>query len=620
MCIRDRYMGILQQSRQEEEWNQQRISKKNKKPSISLLSQFQLQMFEPAEQKKSFSSVLDANNTDVFIAEHDHHITRPVCVKQANLLLDYSHNTNDLKKVHVSLFSEFMQVKIVEECDLPFKSLRVNLIFSILDRSQQHENGMQGFQLSGKGKKMKFYSEHYDDIEDWYLRLSNICINRKLNHDYKLTKLLGVGGFSKVYEGLCHRDGKNYAIKSIRKTLFKQSKKEIFALMQSIKIWRRLDHPNIAKLFQVYEGENHVFLVMELLSGHDLSEVVHVDGPFSVESTRDVIHQILSGLNYLHNMGYVHRDLKPHNVVFADNERKVVKLIDFGFLDFASSKYPIFSKCGTIGYVAPEVLSKSKVSPTPSLDIYSLGCVFYYCLYGKSPFKNQDQKIEHERNAKGIIELPEMLIKKVNESGLDLLTVMLSRYPEGRASTTDCLKHVFFTTDYNDGKSPDKMESLARLSFSLLQGDFEDEEKDEHGEDRGYILRERDRAKKKEDVAQLAGDMFSPCDSPLKVVKTTGFGGFSDALSLLENVQKMRRSGSAVRKHSQRIELDSATLGEESPTFCSSVALLMDNIKLNQAFSNKPIQLSDKSSSLYFSHLESITNKRKTMQFGKNTL
>ncbi len=90
----------------------------------------------------------------------------------------------------------------------------------------------------------------------------------------------------------------------------------------------------------------------------------------------------------MNNYGIVHRDLKPENIIYDQNNRKI-KIIDFGFATHFTSESHIYPSCGTPGYVAPEVLDKSKILITPQIDIFSLGITIYYLVYGKMPYSSK---------------------------------------------------------------------------------------------------------------------------------------------------------------------------------------------------------------------------------------
>lgn len=117
----------------------------------------------------------------------------------------------------------------------------------------------------------------------------------------------------------------------------------------------KLDHPNLNKLFEVFEWKNQYVLIMELCEGGDLFKKIQRQQTFPESKVADIMKQILSGVVYLHSMNIVHRDLKPENMLY-DNEGKMIKLTDFGTAVEMSNKRKLSSFVGSPYYIAPEVI------------------------------------------------------------------------------------------------------------------------------------------------------------------------------------------------------------------------------------------------------------------------
>ena len=144
-------------------------------------------------------------------------------------------------------------------------------------------------------------------------------------------------------------------------------------------ILKLLNHPNIIKLHSVYEGQNHVYFVLDLLSGGELFERIMEKGHYSERDTAALFVQIIRALSYLHSIGIMHRDIKPENLIFREKDSYELVLADFGLAEFANKKDKIFKRCGTPGYVAPEILN-DKPYDTKS-DIFAAG-VLLYIMFG----------------------------------------------------------------------------------------------------------------------------------------------------------------------------------------------------------------------------------------------
>jgi len=205
---------------------------------------------------------------------------------------------------------------------------------------------------------------------------------KKLENDYQLLNPpLGQGSFSVVYEGV-DKSGNHFAIKSINK---RHIKKDL--LSREIQIMKKLNHENILKCKDVYESEEKIYLILELVKGGELYDYI-VEKEFNEDEARDVVLQLLSAIEYLHGNGIAHRDLKPENVLCIDKstgEKRVlqIKVADFG-LSKQFSADDLKSRCGSPTYVAPEVIESTTYNE--AVDMWALGVITFVLLTGCFPF------------------------------------------------------------------------------------------------------------------------------------------------------------------------------------------------------------------------------------------
>ena len=209
--------------------------------------------------------------------------------------------------------------------------------------------------------------------------------------DYKLLNSVARGGMSTIYAAKDKLSGEIHAIKVL--SLSKTDKASyLLRFQREATITQRLNHPNIVRVFGVFSGtdgqtEVH-FMAMELLQGHDLFEIVNADGPLPCRKAVEFIRQAALGLEYAHNAGLVHRDIKPGNLFLSDDQ--TVRILDLGLAqDFDSEENLTrdFNErvLGTADYLAPEQAADSHTVDTRA-DIYSLGCSLYFLLTGQPPF------------------------------------------------------------------------------------------------------------------------------------------------------------------------------------------------------------------------------------------
>lgn len=134
--------------------------------------------------------------------------------------------------------------------------------------------------------------------------------------------------------------------------------KDTNRLKMELEILRKLDHPNIVRLFEWYEDVKCFYLVMEVLKGGELFDRIVEFGYLDEEQARQLFNSITRAINYCHKCNIVHRDLKPENFMTLDKDSWDIKLIDFGLAkNFKVNTDILTTKAGTPYYIAPEVMS-----------------------------------------------------------------------------------------------------------------------------------------------------------------------------------------------------------------------------------------------------------------------
>jgi len=196
-----------------------------------------------------------------------------------------------------------------------------------------------------------------------------------------------------------------------------------YYVLNEIDILTSLSHPNIVVLEEVYQDDSHLYLVFEYLKGGDLLDAISRKGKFSEKDAAKSLIGVIDALNYCHNSGVVHRDIKLENL-FYDNvdSSSIVKVGDFGlaFNDPQSDQPVMTTVCGTLAYTAPEIINQEKY--TPAVDAWSIGVVIYFLLSGSSPFKSSLSMTEEDVKHKikeCQFSFPEELWKGVSSEGTD---------------------------------------------------------------------------------------------------------------------------------------------------------------------------------------------------------
>ncbi len=161
----------------------------------------------------------------------------------------------------------------------------------------------------------------------------------------------------------------------------------------------------------------------------------------------------------MHSRNIMHRDLKPENILFRYTDKYQCVIADYGLAEFADSEEYLFVRCGTPGYVAPEVINikDMKTKYTPACDVFSLGLIFHLLLFGKSLFKGKTYNEILNQNRSCTYDLEAAEYQKVDELSMDLLKKMLKTNPEERITAEQALSHPYFKDDYFDEKKKEQL-------------------------------------------------------------------------------------------------------------------------------------------------------------------
>ena len=202
---------------------------------------------------------------------------------------------------------------------------------------------------------------------------------------YELSDRLGVGGMSTVVRAFDERLEREVAIKLLAEHLADDSQ-FVARFRREALAAARLVHPNIVQVFDFgLDPDSHRhYIVMELVRGRSGAEILRDEGVLGVQEALSMVLQACRGLDYAHRNGVVHRDVKPGNLLRAEDG--VVKLADFGIAKAVSDESAITqvgSVIGTAAYLAPEQASGEQVGPPA--DLYALGVVTYQFRSGRLP-------------------------------------------------------------------------------------------------------------------------------------------------------------------------------------------------------------------------------------------
>lgn len=205
---------------------------------------------------------------------------------------------------------------------------------------------------------------------------------------YEIKDSLGSGSYGTVVSAMQKSTREMRAIKIINK--FKlQSEESRNKVINEVLILRKLDHPHIIKIYEFYEDEFNLYVVMELCKGGELLDTIIKNGSMNEADASMFMKQILSAVFYMHSQSIVHRDLKLENMLLDCQSTKNIKIVDFGTACELPSGKKLTQMIGTINYIAPEIFKKSY---SEKCDMWSCGVIMYILLTGKLPFSAKTKK------------------------------------------------------------------------------------------------------------------------------------------------------------------------------------------------------------------------------------
>ena len=300
----------------------------------------------------------------------------------------------------------------------------------------------QTLRTIGKKTDEELQKEQLDSI-----KITNSLIisqsNTDPNKDYKISTLLGTGGFANVYLGEEKYSGIKRAIKVIKK----KPKVNISLMDESlikteIDVLRSLDHPNIVKIFEFYSTKDSFYLITEICNEGELYKEIKQNAPFNEKYCSYVMYQIFSAINYLHKMNIIHRDLKPENILIVKKDKKnfpYIKICDFGTSKIFSKNSIQNQLVGSSYYIAPEILNGKNYNE--KCDIWSCGVILYILLSGRPPFTGNNELAIVNSIISGKYDLNQSPFHMVSDDAKDLIKNCLNFDHKKRFSADQCLNH-----------------------------------------------------------------------------------------------------------------------------------------------------------------------------------
>lgn len=278
--------------------------------------------------------------------------------------------------------------------------------------------------------------------------------DKRFDDHYDLGKELGRGATAIVYKCTVKGMDQAWAVKKMDKRV------ENKTILTEVGILLKLDHPNIVRMKEVFESEDYVYIVLELVTGPELFERIVSQQFYSEEQAATSVRDIITAVEYLHKNDIVHRDLKPENILYENlSQDSRLKIADFGLSTIVSNKVSLVTVCGTPGYCAPEVLKGEKYHK--SCDMWSVGVITYILLCGYEPFYAEKEAEMFKKILKADYSFDSPWWDDVSDNAKDLVRKLLVLDPTKRLTATAALKHVWVTGIAN--KKTHKEDTVAKI-------------------------------------------------------------------------------------------------------------------------------------------------------------
>ena len=362
------------------------------------------------------------------------------CIQYEGYVYKYSQSQKKMKKTYFKLIGKDLYYYKKKE-EKNHRGMH-NLSGVFIKRGEDFEfEGKKYFSIVILYQNEKsYFFDNEQDFNNWFEKLNLAIQNKSLFDKYEVKQKIGKGKFGLVKFGINKETKKPVAIKIMAKKNMDKSDLELAKV--EIDILKIGQHPNIIKLYDIYENENYIYIIMEYCSGGDLlSYFEYNEYELPEEKVCEIIHKLSMAIYYLHSYGIVHRDLKPENILMTDLSPKAdIRLLDFGLSKIIGNDEKCTEPYGTLSFVAPEVLQGKPYDK--SVDLWSIGIITFLLLCGYLPF--DDKHSEREIARQTILDpvpFEDKIWNKYSPEAKTFVEGLLQKKPENRYSIKEVLEH-----------------------------------------------------------------------------------------------------------------------------------------------------------------------------------
>ncbi|KAG7093594.1 hypothetical protein E1B28_007260 [Marasmius oreades] len=295
---------------------------------------------------------------------------------------------------------------------------------------------------------------------------------------WKMGRTIGRGSSGRVKLARHAKSGQMAAVKIVSKSFLysrtesldeaaSEAEYKELSLQREIIVMKLIEHPNVMRLYDVWDLPDEIYLILEYVQGGELFDYLCEKGRLPVSEALSYFQQIIHAVDYCHRFNIAHRDLKPENILLDTDLN--IKIADFGMAIFQSDAM-LRTSCGSPHYAAPEVVSGGSYDGTKA-DIWSCGIILHALLVGRLPFDDEDCEVLLQKVGQGKFEMP----RDIPPLAQDLLRRMLTKDVRRRINMTQIQAHPFFTSQ-QPKLSPQRMPDLEFIAQPLGSSDDIDPE------------------------------------------------------------------------------------------------------------------------------------------------
>ena len=390
--------------------------------------------FTFGKNKQNQENIENEKDDDDFNFEEDK------CVQYEGYVYKFSQSQKKMKKTYFTLIGKDLYYYKKKE-EEKHRGMH-NLSGVFIKRGEDLEfEGKKYMSITILYKNEKsYYFDNEEDFKIWFDKLNLAVQNKSLFDKYEVKQKLGKGKFGLVKAGINKETKKPVAIKIMAKKNMDKSDMELAKV--EIDILKISQHPNIIKLYDVFENENYIYIIMENCSGGDLlSYFEYHEYELPEPKVCEIIHKLSMAVYYLHSYGIVHRDLKPENILMTDLSATAdIRLLDFGLSKIIGNDEKCTEPYGTLSFVAPEVLQGKPYDK--SVDLWSIGIITFLLLCGYLPFDDKHSEREIARQTiQDPVPYDNKIWSKISPEAKTFVDGLLQKKPEKRYTIKEVLEH-----------------------------------------------------------------------------------------------------------------------------------------------------------------------------------